>query len=129
MGVRRRGEVAYLTAVFILVVAAVAASGMLIFKLYDRAVQLYDQTGDEKAVRLVKLGIAMWLIMVLSTALWLIIVTSERRSRREASTCCGHSCDCRRLGGAGVGVGAGNKAVLRLKIRRPRAGGWLPWFF
>lgn len=64
MEVRRRGEVAYLTAVFIL---AAAASGMLIFKLYDRAVQLYDQTGDVKAVRLVKLGIATWLIMVLST--------------------------------------------------------------
>jgi hypothetical protein len=83
--------VVYLTAVFILATVTAAASGMLLFKLYDRAVQLHDQTGGEEAVRLVKLGIATWLIFVLSSALWLITATSERRPRREAGTSRGGS--------------------------------------
>jgi hypothetical protein len=94
---KRRGGV-YLIEVFILAVVAAAASGMLLFKTYDRAVQLYDKTGEEKAVRLVELGITMWLIFVLSAAVWLITVVFEWGINRGGGPVAvvGHSCDGRR---------------------------------
>jgi len=100
---KRRVDVAYLITVFILIVAASAPSGKLLFKLYDRAVQLYDVTGDERGVRLVKLGIAMWLIFVLSSGCWLIAVIWEDRGEEGwAYYAVGHSCDSQREAGGNL---------------------------
>jgi hypothetical protein len=61
----------YWVVVFVLVVVVV-----VLFQLCERV------GGSEKAVKLVKFGFVLWLILVLSSAVWLINVIWEWRLNR-----------------------------------------------